>query len=51
VAADEVKFACLRPDAAAMRKAFETARAFIMESSAAKDDPQTPALATAGGRA
>lgn len=33
VAADEVKFACMRPDVAAMRRAFETAETFIFQSS------------------
>jgi hypothetical protein len=35
VAADEVKFACIRPDAGAMQRAFDTARSFVLESSGA----------------
>lgn len=33
VAADEVKFACSRPDTAAMQRAFETAERFVIQSS------------------
>lgn len=33
VAADEVKFACMRPDVGAMRRAFETAEGFVVETS------------------
>jgi len=38
VAADEVKFACLRPGAEAMQRAFETAESFVIESWAARGE-------------
>ena len=40
VAADEVKFACMRPDVAAMRRAFETAETFVIQSSGAAANPR-----------
>jgi hypothetical protein len=51
VAADEVKFACLRPDIAAMQRAFDTAETFVIQSSgAARDSLANEAPGEAGGR-
>jgi hypothetical protein len=41
VAADEVKFACMQPDSAAMQRAFATAEKFVIESSGAREDSRT----------
>lgn len=51
VAADEVKFAAIRPDSAAMQRAFETAESFIVRSSSAGDSVATVAATASGGAA
>jgi hypothetical protein len=51
VAADEVKFACLRPDIAAIQRAFDTAETFVIQSSStARDSLANEAPAGRGGR-
>jgi hypothetical protein len=47
VAADEVKFACMRPDTGAMQRAFDTARSFVLESSSAAEGSRAVAASSA----
>lgn len=51
VAADEVKFACMRPDATAMQRAYDTARSFVIESSSAADSRAAETAGAVEGRA
>lgn len=49
-AADEVKFACLRPTPEVMQRAFATAENFVLESSGARSDSRPSDSADAGAR-
>lgn len=51
VAADEVKFAGMRPDVGAMQRAFETAESFVIQSSIVGSDSPAPSAAAVSGGA